>query len=367
MFKQKNEIKLHNRFDIEVVDKITGEIKQKAQAENVICTSFWETDPFNTNNNRIRYLHLGKGTGTPSTTDLTLFDYITKISIGNKETIVDEDNKIFSVKILNTLDETILVDETITEVGLGNYNNIFTHAMIKDMNGNPISIIKTATDVIKIYSTLFLYWGDMLSSGIIPYEPSSDYDFFLTFMRLYEHSTYTLRYDRNLMKIYNYNNTLLKTLQSVSWTYSASEKKVTCTAPRISINDANDRGGIQKIRIINTYNYGGGFETTLPAPWYPGSDIIKEEVGIGDGENKDFATFFSQASNVTVYVDDVVDTNIVIDAANSSIDNNIHFTTPPANGAVITVDYHTDVIAKNENNVFDFKIDFYLGDYTPEE
>ena len=32
---------IHNRFDIEVVDSRTGKIKQKVQAENVICTNLW--------------------------------------------------------------------------------------------------------------------------------------------------------------------------------------------------------------------------------------------------------------------------------------------------------------------------------------
>ena len=34
---------IHNRFDVEVVDAKTGKVKQRAQAENVICDFLWTT------------------------------------------------------------------------------------------------------------------------------------------------------------------------------------------------------------------------------------------------------------------------------------------------------------------------------------
>ena len=42
----------------------------------------------------------------------------------------------------------------------------------------------------------------------------------------------------------------------------------------------------------------------------------------------------------------------------------VHFTTPPAEGAVITADYHSDCIAKDANHVFDISLTFHFGDYT---
>ena len=43
---------------------------------------------------------------------------------------------------------------------------------------------------------------------------------------------------------------------------------------------------------------------------------------------------------------------------------NIHFATPPAAGAVITADYHTPCIAKDENHVFDCSVTIQIGEYT---
>jgi len=44
---------------------------------------------------------------------------------------------------------------------------------------------------------------------------------------------------------------------------------------------------------------------------------------------------------------------------------NIHFSTPPANGAVITADYQTPVAGKDVNHVFDYTFTLQLGEYTP--
>lgn len=43
---------------------------------------------------------------------------------------------------------------------------------------------------------------------------------------------------------------------------------------------------------------------------------------------------------------------------------NIHFATPPAEGAVITIDYDTRVIAKDINHVFDLSLTVHLGEYS---
>ncbi|MEG1758364.1 MAG: hypothetical protein RR235_07915, partial [Oscillospiraceae bacterium] len=44
--------------------------------------------------------------------------------------------------------------------------------------------------------------------------------------------------------------------------------------------------------------------------------------------------------------------------------HNIHFTTPPAAGAVITADYTTKTIAKDANHVFDLTVTITLGEKT---
>ena len=71
---------IHNRFDIEVVDAKTGEVKQRAQAFNVVCDNLWKrlfTLPTTTTISDWSYnLHYGTGTGTPSASDVSLFSYL---------------------------------------------------------------------------------------------------------------------------------------------------------------------------------------------------------------------------------------------------------------------------------------------------
>ena len=42
----------------------------------------------------------------------------------------------------------------------------------------------------------------------------------------------------------------------------------------------------------------------------------------------------------------------------------LHFVNPPAAGSVITANYKSKCIAKDENNVFDLTIEMQLGEYT---
>src|SRR5690606_31191910 len=63
--------------------------------------------------------------------------------------------------------------QTITEVGVAygsSASNLVTHAMIKDAEGNPLSIDKTDIDVIEIYATIFVTLID--SNGVIFFNES---------------------------------------------------------------------------------------------------------------------------------------------------------------------------------------------------
>ena len=64
---------IHNRFDIEVVDAATGEVRQRAQAQNVICNQLWPR--LLTPATYFNYIHYGIGTGTPAATDTSLFTF----------------------------------------------------------------------------------------------------------------------------------------------------------------------------------------------------------------------------------------------------------------------------------------------------
>jgi hypothetical protein len=166
---------LHNRFDIEVVDAATGRVKQRAQAENIICDALWTrmfmpSSYFST-------IHYGTGSGTPAAADTSLFTFLGyAVPSENDDTVYyDYDNCYASLTRKIQLSEMTAVGETLTEVGIGygsSASMLVTHAMLKDMNGNPISIEKTDTDIINIYATVFMHWSTtQYDSGYVEFFP----------------------------------------------------------------------------------------------------------------------------------------------------------------------------------------------------
>ena len=210
---------LHNRFDFEIVDAQTGEIKNKAQAENVVCSYLWtkllntsaesgsdgRTGDFMANyyyynqasveNSFFAGIALGEGTGVPSVEDKTLF----------KKVALNQDIKQTSVGVIDIektgiyglyctkkfiLDETQLNDTYLTEIGItpshgwqwwtGNYDSVCSHAMIKDMNGNQIILHKTETDIINIYATVYADLTKYAPPSIYKEWPGEDTGIYIT-------------------------------------------------------------------------------------------------------------------------------------------------------------------------------------------
>lgn len=149
---------LHNRFDIEVKDTITGEIVQRAVAENVVLDQIWRVYTGVNANARLGFrLHYGRGTGTISPTRTALFSQIANTPY---PTVVERVYNVppveSYVKFKQVIAPETSVGETITEVGLGTYDYLMTHALLEDSEGNPISIgPKTDTQEITIYSTIY--------------------------------------------------------------------------------------------------------------------------------------------------------------------------------------------------------------------
>lgn len=150
-------IKLHNRFDILLTDAVTGEVKQTAKAENVVCDTYWEHLFSNVLN--ITYVQVGTGTGTPSRTDTQLFRRLSYKSVSLAMSSIDKNNWKATKTI--TLSENEWVG-SLTEIGLSPTNGassgdyIFTHAMFTDSEGHPITIIKTNADRLSVTITLYL-------------------------------------------------------------------------------------------------------------------------------------------------------------------------------------------------------------------
>lgn len=351
---------IHNRFDVEVIDTKTGKIKQQAYGENVILNNLWSK----INAQYFGYIQYGTGSGTPAATDTRLFAFLGGKAAGDFVDNNDTANHVYSARKKITLSEIEAVGSTITEVGIASGStatDLLTHAMLKDMNGNQISIAKTSTDIVNIYATIFVKYSgfgngffvykEFLSwaAGCSPYNFNNDGGFGL--------------YSRGSP------DSTSKDISSV--TLNSSEKKFVVNMARCGVGTASSKFNLHGINKItsrieyydNGYRVANAFDilvTNIPSL---GSNITGEAIGTGNGSTVDFATYFTDTTNATIYVDGVAATGVTVDNT-SAVANNVHFATAPATGAVITGDYHTAVVAKDANHVFDLTVTIQLGEYT---
>ena len=84
---------LHNRFDVKVVDAVSGKIKQTAVGFNVITNYYFNSrltaSPLSKTTDLFRYIAVGTGTGTPAVTDTALFTHLTRKAVTTLETVYE--------------------------------------------------------------------------------------------------------------------------------------------------------------------------------------------------------------------------------------------------------------------------------------
>lgn len=484
---------IHNRFDVEVIDATTGEIKYKAVAKNVICNRFWSM--ITSYDGCTSYIHYGSGSGTPAVTDASLFTFIAAAPATETTRDVNFDSGVYHYQKKIQLNPSTANGKTITEVGFGyssNASSLVTHAMLKDMNGNQISITKTATDIINIYATIYLHWTEAaIESGINVLrwssavlgvlsgrggnQPAAMYPVNYKGVGRY----YINGYDVGASTAYGtgqFGDVVMGTVSG-----NSSAKTITITFNQIAANNTTYNGynGIAAIFIMpKAGDYGSYSESIYQivagTDALPATTITAEAIGTGDGATKDFSTKFPYVHDATIFVNGVQDSTVTVEklppsmslgleficmdankkanvagvlpptgydsynhcaekggtayyenpwcetigvaSFNSGSDTkyyvsndflewievttpvaaayrkyrywkivgtnassyptfynvradrtnmkNIHFSTPPATGAVITSSYITDTVAKSETNLFDFSITFHLGEHT---
>ena len=322
---------IHNRFDIEVVDAETGEVKQKAQAFNVVCDGYWtytlaERRVFDT-------VAIGTGAGTPSASDTTLFNYIGNstydINLYNSYDVIDASNEhlgIWCRTFKSTIPNASYVGANITEIGLGDSTYLLTHAMLKDMNGNTISITKTDTDIINIYCSLYLHYSGQ-NSDIHVYFARVKYSYsggqLIDYILGRRHSTnssdnrlglYPTTLDCGNTVLNEFINTTNNT-GAVSYAYGTNPPTITLTAQQIPVSKGN-MNGINELM----FRYGDNWNSYHDFTWYsiivesggtifPPHHVTGESVGTGDGTTVKFKTTFDCPYNARIYVNGVLQNN----------------------------------------------------------
>lgn len=302
---------IHNRFDVEVIDAFTGKVKQKARAFNVICDALW-TRLFHTSSSAwypqayFSYILFGSGSGTPSASDTALFTRLGAKSVSSSMTKAVETG-VISRQGFITLNADEYVGSTLTEVGIGyDSTHIVTHALLEDMNGNPISIEKSDTDVIKIYATIYVHFsaGGWYGGSVSMAPFAEDGDIFFAVLTGVISSS--RQYYFRLVGAGTRTGSI--TSHSVEGTTSinASAKKITW-ASRVQAENLNLP--IRSLRVEYGY-YSGSWFTRVrfwltPGTWAPMMEIKAEPCGTGDGSATGFSTAFPVKTGGNVYVDGV--------------------------------------------------------------
>lgn len=321
---------LHNEFKVEVIDAKTGELKQTAQAFNVICNGAW-TNMFNLYNSgsdhysnyEAYYIGYGSGTGTPSVSDTDFFHYegyvqTTDSAHGAYDQYDTRQEYLGIIKrtLCRVMTESQENGKTITEVGLmKSYSDrapIYTHAMLQDMNGNPISIVKTDTDIIKIISTTYLHFNPTadvrLNSSMFPGVASDAGAKFM--LNLLKFRFYLPYYGSNgyLGKPRLWTGSGGATVAFGNPTVDTTNRRITCTTHRFDTT-RNVTGGAYALVFDAVQS--GSYSSRFTEPWLfimcgtptiPAQNVVGEVVGTGDGTTTKFKTLLDFPRNAHVYI-----------------------------------------------------------------
>ena len=313
---------IHNKFTVEVIDSRTGELKNTYQAKNVICDQLWSTYFLAGWN---AYIHYGTGEGTPSASDTSLFNFYGYGALTNHSHDFNVKEHWFSFTRMYQLLETVAVGANISEVGIAaksSADSLCTHAMLEDMNGNKISILKTDTDVINIYATVYVHWTPTNAAKILGLGKTQAYNRGWGCFAGISGSVWSLAVISKCVISEAFETHYPSGNVSASSKIDRENRTYTITFSRLGVNEHNN-SGLHHIVLLTdeakTESY--PYKYSRYKPWialnFPSDDvpavpIVGESVATGDGVTQDFITKFPYAQNATVYVDGVPATNVTV-------------------------------------------------------
>ena len=268
--------KIHNRFDIYKKNVVTGKEKQVGYAENIVLNQMWSR--LCSGSTYFVNIHYGTGTGMLDPTRTSLFTHLGTAAASNVETVRAIPTSHWRRSI--TLGLTTANGSELTEVGVAyglTPSYLVTHAQIRDMNGNVISILKTDVDIITIYATVYI---TMVNTDANIKLLAPDYNDLLSYLlggsfpsAVFYAGMSDLAID-NPVGLMSYT---LGTSPTGSWSNDVANKKRTTSTMRFGTTTAN--GHIKELVMSNIARL------LLPASGiYSGLELSGVPIGIGDGE-----------------------------------------------------------------------------------
>lgn len=343
---------------------------QEVNTHNILTDVFWT-------GSKVKGIQscdivLGKGSGTPKTSDKALFQLLwqkAKDSTSSSYHARTSESNEEWLQLINkyTFPANTTYVGTITECGLCDQNRtLCTHALLLDAEGNPISIEKTNLDTLIIEVTIRLYFTENESIKMI----RADHTPFWTHLFVAEssaclHNTNNLEVlwsiqdslDGNEMYLNKFYGGHAPAWNSYLSTAICNGKQNTpITTPReLTFNTARlgtdwpvtGQHFIRGLRIMRSF--------IIPFPnidIFPAYNITGMHVGIGDGETTEFIcpmNYFVKDTD-KIYIDGILQTRGVDYIVESDNNNQMLPELMACNDAIITGGYYQ--INNSYNNLY---------------
>lgn len=272
---------VHNRFDIEVADSKTGEIKQKTSSYNIVLDQFF-TCLIN-RSSKMGYIHLGTGEGTPSPERKSMFQFLGAKGASVLDIVKQYPTSYIRKKIV--LSPSEYVGARITEVGLGfstSSTSAVTHSMLKDSEGNQIAIEKTDTDVLTIYSTFFVTIGEAVNGVYVLPEATNNEVISAVLQDTYSKISMIIGAHNTIETAEALSKKAILTKTNISPSADQANRKWQYPVTRLNYNEANSH-------VISSVGC-----PTIAAWILPNTNIFPQitlsnmAVGVGDGITTEF-------------------------------------------------------------------------------
>ena len=138
-------IKFKNKYRLQHIDTITGETLHDLEFHNVVLDQIIDAvKDLSYSYSGSPKIAIGDGSGTPSASDTKLFHEIKKF-YATTDNCSKKDNNTLLFSVSVTIPASTSEVYNISEVGVCFLDQLVTHALILDSEGNPIIVKKKAT------------------------------------------------------------------------------------------------------------------------------------------------------------------------------------------------------------------------------
>lgn len=243
-------------------------------------------------------VYFGTGSGTPAVTDTQMFtpafsagtgDSNVKRTFGDME-IISENERKFNVTFVIPPSDSYSAN--ITELGLAGGGHLYTHAIIMDSEGNPISINKTNIDELTVSVDFYVTRGDISESEIVfsfGNVLTDSYHFFCYYYSYYKYqSSLELTDAANIDYLFHPRQKAGDTAAWSDTTYAMSGCRFsTSNSPEMYVNMVafSDTQPSKSLLSWESPSFGFRFPN---AKLFPQRTLTGMSLGKGDGSTKEF-------------------------------------------------------------------------------